>query len=880
MCRGYFAATFFRHIFSIRKHLKRGRQIKLQAEQFATAVPQSLKPTRRCREKMSNIQSLPLGTELVGDYRIERVLGAGGFGVTYLARETDLDRFVTIKEYFPTDFASRQGDLEAVPRTQGSTEDYQWGLDRFIDEARTLGKFNHPNIVRVYRYFRANNTAYMVLHFEEGQSLKNWLRNLGRAPRQKEIDTLIEPILEALETIHNSDFLHRDIAPDNIIVRTDGSPVLIDFGSARGEIAHHTRTLSALVKPGYSPYEQYAETGHKQGPWTDIYALAGTLYHIVTGKRPPDAPSRIIKDELVSAREAAIGAYRGGFLAAIDQGLVVDTDRRPQSIRQWRGSLLAPDEPQSSWFRRSPAAVPPDNLDPRTQPLAKTQPLGDLEQHLPQPDAPAPGGQFVDFVDRLKRRNQQRDDNQFSDQFSGQLSGAEAATSEPPASIVDEGLVSPPAKNTPPKKKSTRLFQLGWGARRKPAPPAAATVEIGASASAAAEQLPVVVPERAPPRVLRKSRPRPIRGISRPRWRPLVLKLLIGFGIAAGVVALQDRIPQFATRSSGTISSSSQTKLEKTTIAKQAPTQAQQKSKPKRPKLRPLIHRFQAHDGQVTNLAYADGGRLLVTAGADGLLKVWDAQTRKTERIIELDSGPATALAVYGHYALTGHPEGIATTWNLRTGFKLKSYQRNKADITAVAFAGSQSRFWVASRDWTIALWEARTPSAPLHVLKGHDRPVLALAYNEAGGLLMSGSADRRAKIWRTADYKLVRTYSKSKDFISAVTLSQSGNRLATGSLDGRIRTMSSRSRRYREIRAHSGAITGLAFSPNGEALLSASADGTIKVWRSNRRRPLVSYTAGGQGVTALTAAPDGSRFITGSASGEVRVWRGFSSVL
>ena len=130
---------------------------------------------------MSNLLSLPTGTILAGDYRIERVLGAGGFGVTYLAHETDVDRYVTIKEYFPTDFAMRGEDLAAVPRSQGG-DDYTWGLDRFIDEARTLGKFDHHNIVRLYRYFRENGTAYMVLHFEEGQSLKAWLRALGRAP--------------------------------------------------------------------------------------------------------------------------------------------------------------------------------------------------------------------------------------------------------------------------------------------------------------------------------------------------------------------------------------------------------------------------------------------------------------------------------------------------------------------------------------------------------------------------------------------------------------------------------------------------------------------------------------------------------------------------
>src|SRR5262245_41848867 len=285
---------------------------------------------------MTNLIALPSGTELVGDYRIERVLGAGGFGITYLADEIALDRLVTIKEYFPSDIAARAGGIDAAPRSQDCAGDYRWGLDRFIEEAQTLAKFDHTNIVRVYRYFRANNTGYMVLHFEEGQSLKAWLKSLGRAPRQKELDVIPAPLLDALEMIHKADFLHRDIAPDNIIIRKSGDPVLIDFGSARGEIASHTKTVSALVKPGYSPYEQYAETSRRQGPWTDIYALGATLYHAITGKRPPDAPSRMVKDELIPAREAALSAYRDGFLKAIDRALALGVEARSQSIAAWR----------------------------------------------------------------------------------------------------------------------------------------------------------------------------------------------------------------------------------------------------------------------------------------------------------------------------------------------------------------------------------------------------------------------------------------------------------------------------------------------------------------------------------------------------------------
>ena len=205
---------------------------------------------------MSNIQSLPLGTELVGDYRIERVLGAGGFGVTYLARETDLDRFVTIKEYFPADFASRQGELEAVPRTSGSTEDYQWGLDRFIDEARTLGKFNHPNIVRVYRYFRANNTAYMVLPFEEGQSLKNWLRNLGRVLERSTLrrhDVVLrridrDAIHPCIESAVTPEF--REISPgldECFLDHIFGKVIVIQQSAAQGHNAPDVEAIQLFV---------------------------------------------------------------------------------------------------------------------------------------------------------------------------------------------------------------------------------------------------------------------------------------------------------------------------------------------------------------------------------------------------------------------------------------------------------------------------------------------------------------------------------------------------------------------------------------------------------------------------------------------------------
>ncbi len=286
---------------------------------------------------MENEYALPIGTMLADEYRIDGILGAGGFGITYRAHDVKLDIDVAIKEYFPRDFASRSNTVTVRPRTKSEQEQFQWGLSQFIEEARRLARLQHPNIVRCMRYFEGNDTGYFVMTFEEGQTLEKYF---PKPPQQRELDKLLDPLLNALEALHASGIYHRDISPDNILIRDDDTPVLIDFGASRQALARRTQTMAAIVKPGYSPIEQYDRETRQQGAWSDIYALGATLYSIIAGGPPPDALSRVHNDAYVSARQAARGAYRSEFLDAIDWALEPDPDRRPVTIREWRRKLL------------------------------------------------------------------------------------------------------------------------------------------------------------------------------------------------------------------------------------------------------------------------------------------------------------------------------------------------------------------------------------------------------------------------------------------------------------------------------------------------------------------------------------------------------------
>jgi general L-amino acid transport system substrate-binding protein len=283
--------------------------------------------------------ALAAGTRLQR-YELISVLGHGQFGITYLARDTELGREVAIKEYLPIALALRKGGTTVAPRSSGLKADFIWGRERFMEEARTLATLDHvPAVVHAYDFMEANGTAYMVMALVRGETLEERLKRVERLPGPI-VERIFARLLDGLEQVHHAGFLHRDIKPANIILDAQDDPTLIDFGAARISLAGRTSAMTAIYTPRYAAVEQEDVAG-KLGPWTDIYCLSATLYHAITGQSPPRAITRALNDVYQPLVELAPAGFTRRVLAMIDRGLAFRPGDRPQSIPSWRADDLA-----------------------------------------------------------------------------------------------------------------------------------------------------------------------------------------------------------------------------------------------------------------------------------------------------------------------------------------------------------------------------------------------------------------------------------------------------------------------------------------------------------------------------------------------------------
>ncbi len=324
----------------------------------------------------------------LGDFLITRVVGQGGFGIVYEAEDLTLQRRVAIKEYMPAQLAARvDGTVNVVSGRYAKS--FELGRRSFLAEARLLAQFRHPGLLEVLHFWEQNGTAYMVMPFYEGRTLDQVLANAAHVIDEAWLKSVIRPVLDALEHMHGEDCYHRDVSADNILIRPDGKALLLDLGAARRVIGESDRALTVMLKPGYAPIEQYADDpACRQGPWTDIYAVAAVLHHAVTNRMPPASASRVMHDSLPSLAALAPPGYSPRFLEAIDRGLSIRPEQRPRTVGEFRSLLFAASPEDGVATTDAAPPVTPPRAAARAKPVGLAEPAPVIEQ--PETDLDAP----------------------------------------------------------------------------------------------------------------------------------------------------------------------------------------------------------------------------------------------------------------------------------------------------------------------------------------------------------------------------------------------------------------------------------------------------------------------------------------------------------
>jgi serine/threonine protein kinase len=346
--------------------------------------------------------ALKVGTQLQ-EYIIERLLSSSGFSQVYLAIDTKLDRRVAIKEYLPALLAQRSASGDVGPRLPRFEQPYERGLQAFLAEARLLGSFDHPSLVKVFRCWPEHGTAYMAMAYCDGVTLRQWLADLGTPPSEAWLRAFVQPLLQGLQVLHKADCFHRSIEPDNIMMLYDRAvgnyleqrpqPVLLDFGAARRVASDQTHNPTAILKSGYSPVEQYdadGSGGMRQGPWTDIYALCAVLYTAMAGHAPRPAIGRVVRDDLVPARQVGPGALRAGLAVCRRRGPCGDA---AAAARQRAGVFAAAQ--RCTWQCGCAARSSPRARPRRAAPAGPSVPGFALVEPPPAVGVAGPGGCLV-----------------------------------------------------------------------------------------------------------------------------------------------------------------------------------------------------------------------------------------------------------------------------------------------------------------------------------------------------------------------------------------------------------------------------------------------------------------------------------------------------
>lgn len=834
-------------------------------------------------------QVLQTGTVLDGKYRIERVIGSGGFGITYEAFDIGLAAPVAIKEYYPSQFGIRDATYSVRPRTERDRELFERLLASFLREARTLNQFEHPAIVRVLSVFEAYGTAYMVMKYETGPSLKSWLASLVRLPTQNELDRLTIPLLDALETMHNAEFLHRDIAPDNIIVRADGNPVLLDFGASRRIMGEMTGTLTGVVKKGYSPQEQYATDSRSQGPWTDIYALGATLYRCISGETPYEATERMLDDHIVPAVEAGAGRYREPFLAAIDAAMVLRPKQRPQSIAEWRemlfeGVLVMPGQPQS-WptaGRSVPSNTDIDGGEDGTRHWGPTS----------QP--------------RSEPNSRPRSTPSFR---------ASGAGSEPAAVQTNEGIgiSQPVAANdaTPSSRRNMTavamaagvVVLIGGGAlflsnsreNTRATPVQTAFEDVKRASDNEARRLNAEEESRRSAEAARQRQAAEEADATRRRAEDDARRLAeesrqrqLAEEARQRKLADEAEARRLAEVERQRVAALElQQRQERERLAREEASRKQADDERRRLAARPRQLAFAAPGANSTSfpVAVMTNASLIVAGGSDGTLKVWDATTgapRELRGPKHADTISSVAVSPDGQWIVSGAWGGEIIVWSVNgTAQRFRAADAGSSTATgrrwvvATKFTTS-TRFISVMSDGAIQTWDTNVPGNAVAETRVKADQVKSAAISSLGLTVATGNDSGAVELFRGNDGQPIRTLPGHQEWVLALAFASDTTTLGSGASDGEVRifnTASPDSPLVRAFKAHDTAVRAISFSADGRRLASGAEDGTVTVWDVTNGGVIATYREHRNAVRSVTLSPDGQRIVSASEDGDVRIW-------
>ncbi len=645
--------------------------------------------------------ALPAGTRLQGGSLVlEEVLGIGGFGITYRGQDTHLHRAVAVKEFFP--YGCRRDGTDVHPPAAMPEAEFQAARRRFLDEAKTLAQFRHPGIVDVYTLFEENNSAYMVMEFLRGQTLGQLLEARGRL-REAEALAYIQQAAQALDEVHRGAMLHRDIKPDNIFATDDGRVVLIDFGTAREFAIGKTRQMTVTLTPGYAPLEQYAQRAQR-GPYSDVYALAATLYHLLTGEAPLPATDRAAGVELADVRELNL-AVSAQVASAVMGGLAMEVAARPQSAREMLDALTGRpgaagpvQEEDSSWWKDE------------SEPVLAYPPFNPL--------SPAP----VSLSAQVLRTSLTRSN------LASFMTIAAHSHKVTCLAFSPDGRTLASAGHA----GNVKLWDRRTGELK-------ATLEEHSNCITSLAFSPDgnMLASSGHDGTVRLWNPRTGQLRRTLRW-PL-LQVLLGRECWMTAVAFAPVTPLMAfTPDTRTIACGSgiQNFSEGETTLWNAATGV---------KLRPC-----RGDKWVNGLAFTPDGKQLAGATADLAVKVWDVNRGDLQHDLAFHEGWVADVAYSpdGRVLASASEDTRICLWDMGLLHCERVLSGHSAAVTSVAFDKSGNALASGSYDHSVRLWDTATGDVIYRMDEHHDR-VNAVAISPDGHILASGSDDHTIKLWR-----------------------------------------------------------------------------------------------------------------------------------